>query len=454
MTVKTAGELSRRQFLSKSFYGAAGAGLATLSVTGGARAQNAAAKGDIYFPPPEDQGGWRSVHPRDLSGINAEKLEKAVSFHDQSPVSLSRGAALLIIHKGAVIAESYVTGRKGGPKNWTAKTCNDMKSSTKSVFGTGAGVFLDEFKDQVSLDSLLVGESRENSLIPQIWDQPITDERKMKIKVKHVLSMTSGHAGPEPWLGTAKRQHKAGYGGAYQMYEYCFGWWNFEGVASHEQLLFAPGSDFMYSNFGMEQMALAMRNISGKTLGEYTYDKVLGPIGMPIGLRNNQYRDMPYSDSFELNFADNQGWGVGGSIGCDAYGADGSKSPYGFNSIAGSTFRCTARDYARLAYLWLNGGRWKGEQLVPEAWLKLATSRFQRKDGSTPNNYGYSFWVMDDLPGVPKDLFMSRGHNQNHSFIIPSLDLVVVRQGNDNRREIDGVSFETALIQKIVEALT
>jgi hypothetical protein len=48
---------------------------------------------------------------------------------------------------------------------------------------------------------------------------------------------------------------------------------------------------------------------------------------------------------------------------------------------------------------------------------------------------------------------MSRGHNQNHSYIIPSMDLVVVRQGNDNRREINGESFQTALIQKIVAAI-
>ena len=76
-----------------------------------------------------------------------------------------------------------------------------------------------------------------------------------------------------------------------------------------------------------------------------------------------------------------------------------------------------------------------------------------KADGSTPNNYGYTFWVMDDLPDVPKDLCMSRGHNQNHSYIIPSMDLVVVRQGNDNPREINGESFQIALIQKIVAAI-
>ncbi|HRW30066.1 MAG TPA: hypothetical protein P5227_08735, partial [Emcibacteraceae bacterium] len=111
MTVKLVGEISRRQFLSNSLYGAVGAGLASISSAVDAGAKNAIALGDIYFPPPEDQGGWRRVNPRDVPGINAGKLENAVSFHNQSPVSVSRGAALLIIHKGVVIAESYVTGR-------------------------------------------------------------------------------------------------------------------------------------------------------------------------------------------------------------------------------------------------------------------------------------------------------------------------------------------------------
>jgi hypothetical protein len=80
-------------------------------------------------------------------------------------------------------------------------------------------------------------------------------------------------------------------------------------------------------------------------------------LGMPIEIRDKQYRHVP-----EPNFSDEPGWGVGGSEGCDAYGADGSESPYGYNSLAGASIRCNARDFARLGYLWLNYGRW-GDRL-------------------------------------------------------------------------------------------
>jgi CubicO group peptidase (beta-lactamase class C family) len=270
--------LSRRQFLIAANLGVAVLNFASSPLKTFGQSVSETNSDGVYFPPPKNQGGWRTYDAKSLPDINTEKLAEAIRFHDQSPVSTSRGAALIIIHKGRLVGESYVTGNEGGPIKWTAQTCNDMKSSTKSVFGTGVGVFLDDYKDQVNLDSYLVGDSRESSLIPQIWDQPITDEAKKRIKVKHVLSMTSGHAGPEPWLGTGTRRHHPGYLGAFQMHEYCFGWWNFEGVASHETLLFEPSSDFMYSNFGMEQMALAIRNIAGKDLDPIPMIKCLAPL--------------------------------------------------------------------------------------------------------------------------------------------------------------------------------
>ena len=320
-----------------------------------------------YFPPPEEDGGWRVTDPKSL-GVDTDKLSEAFRYHANSVFTSTHGGALLVVYKGHIVGESYVTGTEGGPQPFTKNTCIDVKSSTKSVFGTAVGVFLDEYKDKVTLDSYLVGSSREKSLIPQIWDQPITDERKMKIKVKNVISMTSGHESSEPWLAPSPRHHHPGYTGPYQMYEYCFGWWHFEGIPDHHTLKFEPGYSFKYSNFGLEQMALAMRNISSEEVGPYVYDRVLGHIGLPQGLRDNQYKDMVLNDPVNYNFSDEPGWGRGGSRVCNAYGADRSPSPIGYNTVVGSTFMCTARDFARIAYLWLRKGRWGNKQLVPADW--------------------------------------------------------------------------------------
>lgn len=357
-----------------------------------------------YYPPPESEGGWRTAKPTDL-GVDEAKLKKAYEYHDNSPYTKSLGGALLVIYKGRIIGESYVTGDEGGPQPWKPTSCNDVKSSTKSVYGTALGVFLDEYKGKMTLDSLLVGENEEESLIPYIWGQPITDELKTKIKIKYANSMTSGHESDEPWVPPSERRHYKDYTGPMNMYEYCFGWWEFEGVPAQHTLMFDPGTGFNYSNYGLEMTALAMRDISGEMVGPYIYDRVLGKIGMDRRLRDNQYKHMVYNDPRELNFSNEPGWGVGGSKGCNAYGADKSESPIGYNTIVGSTFRCTPRDYASLAYLWLRKGKWDGEQLVPEEWLDIATKRFVREDGSTPSPYGYTWWVIDEWEGVPKDCF-------------------------------------------------
>ncbi|MBT5642870.1 serine hydrolase, partial [Candidatus Bathyarchaeota archaeon] len=180
-----------------------------------------------YYPPSISDGGWRVADPETL-GVDAGKLKSAYEYHDSSEYTASHGGSLLVIYKGHIIGESYVTGTDGGPQPWKPTSCNDVKSSTKSVFGTAVGVFLDEFKDKVNLDSYLVGNNREESLIPQIWDQPLTDERKTDIKLKHAISMTSGHESDEPWLAPSSRHHYKDYKGALNMYEYCFGWWYFE----------------------------------------------------------------------------------------------------------------------------------------------------------------------------------------------------------------------------------
>lgn len=403
------------------------------------------------FPPPESDGGWRVADPRAL-GVDAERLRDAVEYHDRSALSYTRGGALVVVHRGRIVAESYVTGEEGGPQPWARDTCNDVKSSTKSVFGTAVGAFLDEYKDRVNLDTPLVGASRGDSLIPQIWDQPLTDERKRLIRVRHVLSMTSGSETREPWLAPSVRHHYMGYRGAYQLYEYCFGWWFFDGVPSQHRLLFEPGRGFNYSNYGLEMMALAMRNLTGLEVCAYAYDRVLGPIGMPVGVRDNRYREMPYADENELNYSDEPGWGRGGGTGCNAYGADRGPSPYGHNTVVGSTFRCSARDFARLGYLWLRKGRWGDRQLVPAEWMKKATSRYVQDTGDSAN-YGYTFWVADDWEGVPRDAFMSRGHNVNHCCVVPSLDLVVARQGNENGSAEERSLFMKTLVQRIVAAM-
>ena len=71
-----------------------------------------------YFPPREKEGGWRESDPEKL-GVDADKLKEAYAYHDSSEYTTSHGGALLVIYKGHIIGESYVTGTEGGPHRAT-----------------------------------------------------------------------------------------------------------------------------------------------------------------------------------------------------------------------------------------------------------------------------------------------------------------------------------------------
>jgi CubicO group peptidase (beta-lactamase class C family) len=89
---------------------------------------------------------------------------------------------------------------------------------------------------------------------------------------------------------------------------------------------------------------------------------------------------------------------------------------------------------ARLGYLYLNGGNWNGRQIVSRAHVDLSTkSYYSRIPISMLRQYGLLWWNNNSgyLAGVPRDAYWSTGKNNNHTLVVPSLNLVAVRIGID-----------------------
>jgi CubicO group peptidase (beta-lactamase class C family) len=90
-----------------------------------------------------------------------------------------------------------------------------------------------------------------------------------------------------------------------------------------------------------------------------------------------------------------------------------------------------ARDWARLAHLWLQDGVWNGERLLPEEYVQYARTLAPAwvADGR-PVYGGAHFWINGDasLP-IPTDAFAMRGAGGQSATIIPSHKLVIVRIG-------------------------
>lgn len=111
--------------------------------------------------------------------------------------------------------------------------------------------------------------------------------------------------------------------------------------------------------------------------------------------------------------------------------------------VAGWRTNMTSRDMAKLGTLAMNKGKWKGEQLIPEAFIARATDSILHTDDDyevhyggkdvSKQGYGY-FWWSADLKSGDKSYFSASAQGGYGQFIIlvEELDLMVVFTAHDN----------------------
>lgn len=92
-------------------------------------------------------------------------------------------------------------------------------------------------------------------------------------------------------------------------------------------------------------------------------------------------------------------------------------------SAAGSSL--LSRDMIKMGLLVLDGGKWKGQQHLPEAFVKQATSPIVQTSPS--NHYGYFWWRQTwEIGEADYPCIQGRGAGGQFIFVLPTLDLVIV----------------------------
>jgi CubicO group peptidase (beta-lactamase class C family) len=120
--------------------------------------------------------------------------------------------------------------------------------------------------------------------------------------------------------------------------------------------------------------------------------------------------------------------------------------PYGNFLTQGYELAC-ARDWARLGNLWLQRGLWMGERILPEGYYDYARTLAPAWVADGRPTYGGShLWIngMDTFP-VPRDSMYMTGAGGQHTIIVPSHGLVVVRLGKYRGAEPGGEALRRAL---------
>jgi CubicO group peptidase (beta-lactamase class C family) len=95
-------------------------------------------------------------------------------------------------------------------------------------------------------------------------------------------------------------------------------------------------------------------------------------------------------------------------------------------TFIGSSFCfCTAQDFARFGLLYLRGGQWEGQELLPASWVDYArTPTWQQP--TDQQRYGAHWWLDMVGPGT----FSANGYEGQSITLVPELDLIVVRHGS------------------------
>ena len=200
---------------------------------------------------------------------------------------------------------------------------------------------------------------------------PSLTEQEKQAKVSDLLKARSGiyhpAASESPWM--KKKRPKRG---------------------SH-----APGTHWYYNNWDFNALGTIFENETGMTIGHAFYEWIAKPIGM-LDFRPT---DVTYKKEKVSEHA--------------AY-----------------PFWISTRDLARFGVLYLNQGRWKNEQIIPEQWIKESTSAHTKwgKEG-----YGYMWWVPRE-----EDFFAS-GFGGHYLGISTKQNLVVVNRVNSGKEGKDSI---------------
>ena len=152
-----------------------------------------------------------------------------------------------------------------------------------------------------------------------------------------------------------------------------------------------PARNGDYNNTGLAMLSPLFRAATGEAIDQYLDARVFRPIGIA-----------PSDWTWEQN----------------------AGYPLPFSGL-----HITARALARFGLLVLREGRWQDRQIVAADWLATAVRPSQSLDTS----YSYLWWnnTTGKWPGVPADAFAAIGFLDNDLLIVPSLDLIVIRQVGD-----------------------
>lgn len=334
--------------------------------------------GYVYKVPPQSQDGWAVL------SMDTSKTEVKGLFGEIEKIQngiYPEIHSLLIVSEGKLVLEEYFPGHNsnGAYIKFTKDVPHEVQSASKSFRSALIGIAIDKgFIEGV--------DARLFYFFP--YHAHLITEQKNRILLHHILTMSSGLDWDEwSYAYTDSRNTLRG------MYELPYAEWT--NYILSRPMAYEAGSRWVY-NTGSSIMlnTIIMQSIS------FSFTDFV-----------RQY----YSDPLEC-----------------------SRVPGVGNPLGGETL---PRDMAKLGYLYLNDGKWKGREIVSKSWIEQSTNQYFQI-GPT-EGYGYQWWIRSYTTNKGTyGSFYASGNGGQYIIVIKELNLVIVfTGGNFNNDTLMSVPF-------------
>lgn len=348
---------------------------------------------------------WKTANP-ESQGMDPAKLQEMQNYaftltgREEEREGI-RTDGVVIIRNGFLVYENYARGYNPETKHliWSI-----AKSYTNAIAGIAVRKGFVELDGEVARD------------VPELNR---TEDHK-KITYRHLLNMSSGLSANEGYESSPLNSSVIAM-------LYTRGRGNMGLFSAELPIRSEPGSVVYYSSSDTNLLSHALRNALGQEV----------------------YNNLPKKELFEPLGISDTTWEQDGS---GVY-------------VGSSYIYTTPRDLAKFGFLYLNNGTWENRRILPPGWVQFsrtpapAYKTSPHYDGLEDYNYTAHWYANTGIPdvGIPKplpdapdDTFYGSGHWGQRLYIIPSLDLVVVRVGDDrDKKQFNDNRFLKYIVESV-----
>lgn len=208
------------------------------------------------------------------------------------------------------------------------------------------------------------------------------DPRRADLTLEHVLTMTTGIQWDESTVAYTDPANSCAN------MEKSPDWIRF---VLDQPMAQAPGEKFVYNSGATELLSHLIKKGTGQQAHEYAAEHLFRPLGI--------------TDTY---------W---------------KTTPTGLADTEGGLY-LTARDLAKIGYLYLHDGVWDGTRILPEGWVQASTApKVDTRPGfPRSRKYGYQWWVLP-YGNDGRYAYAALGYGGQRLIVVPEHDLIAVFTG-------------------------